>query len=122
MARALNSDLDVLMDVVEAQDWTPFITTANLIVSEELSGLGHSSDRLTQIEIYLAAHFATLSKNGGGIVRETIGQSATTYRTPSEKLLGFNATVFGQQALALESTGKLLNIGTGTLKAEFYVV
>lgn len=102
--------------------YTQSIAAANLIVEEDLVGKGLTAARLTQIEIFLAAHFATLAKEGGGIVRTSVGESAETYRTVKESYQGLTSTRFGQQAIALDTTGILASQGSGGMKAEFRVV
>jgi len=119
--RATDADVNYQMNTTSIV-YTLSIATANLIVEEDLVGSGLSEARLTQIEIFLAAHFATLAKEGGGIVRTSAGESAETYRTVKEAYQGLTSTRFGQQAIALDTTGTLVSQGSGGMKAEFRVV
>lgn len=125
MPRATDADVNILMDTV-GQVYTSFIATANLIVNEELVGQPASGPpteaRLTEIEKYLAAHYATLAKEHGGIVREVQGDAAQTYVAPSDKMAGLMTTRFGQQAVALDNSGILIGLTTGKLRAQFRVV
>lgn len=119
--RATDADVNYLMDS-SGVVYTASIATANLLVEEELVGSGLTEARLTEIEKYLAAHFATLAKERGGVVRTTSGESAESYRQVHSKYQGLNSTTFGQQAITLDTTGKLVSIGSGGMKAEFRIV
>lgn len=120
-ARATNADVNELLDTT-GKTYTLAIESANVLVNETLGDAGLSDDRLTMIERFLAAHFAILSTQGGGIARRSVGESSETYRTPKESMQGLNSTVWGQQALAADTTGTLSALGSGGLKAEFRVV
>ena len=121
MPRTTDELVNALMDSTD-KSYTVHIDTATLLVDEELVGSGLSEARLKQIETYLAAHFATLAIERGGIVRTTAGESAESYQTIKSSLQGFNSTRFGQQAIALDSTGVLVALGSGGQKAQFRVV
>lgn len=88
---------------------TPHITTADLIVTEDLGAVtpAISSARLTQIELYLAAHFAVLAWEKGGVEDAAIGESKESYHRISTRSLGLTSTRFGQQAIALDTSGTL---------------
>src|SRR5689334_10376903 len=88
-------------------DLQPFLDAAALVRSEDLAGSGLSSNRLDQIELYLAAHFAVLSLENGGVTQSRYGQSSESYRTPDSKEVGLNATRFGQLVLSLDTSGVL---------------
>ena len=118
------TDLRRLVDIPldkEDDDLRPFLDTAALIRSEDLAGSGLSLSRLDQIELYLAAHFCVLSIEKGGLNSSKQGQSQEQYRTPDSKLTGFNATSFGQMAVALDTSDTLINLST-TKKALFSIV
>jgi hypothetical protein len=117
-----NDDVQALVQDASV-DATPSITTAHIIVSEELASAGYSDDRLKQIEIYLAAHFFVLATERGGITREVIGEAEERYRMTPDTLYGFASTRFGEQALALDKSGILAAMGaTKGIKARFTVV
>lgn len=103
-------------------DMTPFITTAHLLVDEELSTAGLSAARLKQVELFLAAHFYVIIRERGGITREVIGDAEERYRLQGEDLKGLATTRFGEQAIALDSSGKLGALSTSSIKAQFRVV
>ncbi len=98
-----------------------FIDTANLYVDTHLvPTAGHSERMLEKIELYLAAHFVALTEEQGGITRSKLGDADESFANIYDK--GFKATRFGQQALALDTSGILNNIAALSLKAEFRVV
>lgn len=105
-----------------SRDVSTFITTANLLVDEELVGQGLSTDRLKQIELYLAAHLAYSSIKFGGLKKQRAGDAEEEYRGPTGTALGLLTTPYGQQAVSLDSTGTLGTLSKSTVKAEFRVV
>lgn len=123
--RATNEDLNILMNT-SGKTYDVFINTANTVVNGNLLGLTppYSEDMLKQIETYLAAHFATLATERGGLRKQQIGESSETYTSISEKFMGFLTTRFGQQAVALDKSGTLAEMAAAgsVLKAEFRVV
>ncbi len=96
------------------------IVTANLMVTTHLSDQGHTAAILTQIELYLAAHFVTLTEEGGGITRSKIGDADESYANVYDQ--GFSSTRFGQTALSLDTSGTLARVAQSKLKADFRVV
>lgn len=120
MARV--TDTEVKEIYITTVDTTPFITTATLLVDEELVGQGLSDDRLKQIELYLAAHYASLSLEKGGLKRRKMGESEDEFRGPTGSALGLLSSSYGQQAVALDSTGLLGATSKSPIRAEFRVV
>ena len=94
----------------------PFIETANIIVTEKLSGQGLSVSHLAQIEKWLAAHFVATREPS--IKSEKIGEAAATYF--GKDGMGLESTRYGQQVLVLDTTGILANMGKK--KANFEVI
>lgn len=101
-----------------------FIDTATLIVDEELVIVtpAFSEARLKQIELYLAAHFATMSFEAGGLVRKKIDDVEEEYQELSEGLKGLERTRFGQQVILLDSSGKLGQLAANPVKALFGIL
>lgn len=93
-------------DTPEAET-TSFISTAHTLICELLDGYGVSTSLLTEIEKYLAAHFATLSYNT--VQREGLGPLSRSYAVKLDK--GLDYTRYGQQAVSLDPTGVLKNVG-----------
>ncbi len=103
----------------DATSLTTFITTADLIVVENLTGKGLSSDRLKQIELYLSAHFAQLS-DGGALTTQKLGDATDAFAVKTD--MGFLSTQYGQTAVTLDSSGTLAEIATPKMKARFTIV
>jgi hypothetical protein len=99
---------------------TNHIDTANVLVDEHLGASGLSDALLQKIELYLAAHYVALTEEGGALTRDKIGDADQSYANIYD--MGLKGTRFGQQALALDSTGALSAATTSSLKAEFRVV
>lgn len=121
--RAVDADVKVYIDT--ARDTTPFINNANLVVNEELVGKGLSDDRLKLIETLLAAHFCCLVEEKGGLQRTETGQSTDSYQRRDLKgNEGLASTRYGEQAIAMDSSGTLssLSIGAKNLRAQFTVM
>jgi len=107
MARVTASEVREIIDVIAATDITSFITTANVHVTAVLgSETSLSADQLKQIELYLAAHFVAIDPRNRVTKQESTDGSQATFETgvPGQ---GLKATTFGQQAIALDTTGKL---------------
>jgi hypothetical protein len=92
------------------------------MVTVYLASSGLSELVLTQIEIFLAAHYAVLVVEGGGLRRQTVGESTDVYAAIDDNLAGLMSTRFGQQAIAFDSTGTLQTAATGKPRAQFRVV
>jgi hypothetical protein len=122
MARATDADVRALVEMVASVSTTPFITTAEVMATTFLEGKGLSEELLTQIEIYLAAHFAVLAVERGGLIRDGMGESVSTYNATNNRIQGLSSTRFGQTAQLLDSTGSLKNTDPASLNALFTVV
>lgn len=91
-----------IIEVDSDVDLDPFIRVAHLIVDEQLSGKGMSDDRLKEIERWLSAHFVAIRDMR--IANETAGVSnAFQYNLG----LNFQVTMYGQQAMMLDTSGTL---------------
>lgn len=123
MARVTEEEVEAILPPgLAGNDLTTFIDTAHLLVNEELASAGLSADRLKQIELYMAAHFAIVTLERGGLTRQKIGESEDFYQAWTNAELGLQATRYGQQASMLDSSGKLAALAKGTLRAEFRVI
>ncbi len=99
--RVVDADVKGILDTTI--NTSPFILTAHLMVDEELLGLGsYSDDRLIQIELWLAAHFACMMDPRERAVQ--IGASAT-FEGYTHMDLDF--TRYGQQVKILDTSGTL---------------
>lgn len=94
---------------------TPFIRSANLVVTDRLVGQGLSTDMLKEIELWLAAHFVAIRDKQ--FVKRKIGDAEDTYQV-GKLGEGLKATEFGQQVILLDSTGILSRAGKGSASLE----
>lgn len=75
------------------------------------------------IALYLAGHFYVISVEFGGTSFMKSGESEERYRTPASDKVGFQATRFGQQACALDTSGTLIGASMPTsVRSEFSVM
>lgn len=88
-----------------------FVGDANAIVTERLGGEGLGVDLLERIERYVAAHLA--STRDPRTLSTDVGDASAKFegRVRSFDRVGFASTFYGQQALALDPTGKLGTAG-----------
>lgn len=109
MARTTDDEVQEIITLNVLTDTTPFITTANLLVTTHLGSSGLSSDLLTQIEKYLAAHLVALHPDERQLKSQKLGDATDTYAGEFGKNLDF--TQYGQMVKMLDSTGKLAGLG-----------
>lgn len=90
---------------------TAHMRTAAAIVAQHLEDKGLSEAILSQIELYLACHFTVLSDPDSpqATVYERLDGAEVRYRGKDGE--GLRSTLFGQQALALDPTGRLAEAG-----------
>lgn len=112
-----------LLSNYNTQDIEVFINDAELLVSEDLSGKGLTSDRLDLITKFLAAHFIVVSAESGGLRRSRVGDADDSYVVPEAKA-GLSSTRFGQQAINLDTSGTFAQAAVaGSMnRAQFRVV
>jgi hypothetical protein len=125
MPRVTRDELKAMLrpyaDGAADTDLDLFIGQAEMLVDEELMGSGLSGNRLKYIELNLAAHYATVAIERGGFTYQKSMSSEEGYATPRDKVQ-LSSTRFGQQALSLDTTGKLAGMDSPGGKAEFRVV
>lgn len=100
-----------------------FIDTANTVVDEHLVGgeCQNSDEILAKIEMYLAAHFLSITDEGGALKFTKLGDASEAYDTGIFGE-GLNSTRFGQTAIMLDACGTLAGLATTNKKANFRVV
>lgn len=114
MARATDADVRALVEIDDDVLTLPFITSASAVMSEYLSDTEMSETMLTQIEIFLAAHFAVLAAEKGGLRQESVGGIIESYQAGATLFQGFSSTRFGQTAMALDTSGALTRMSKGS--------
>lgn len=102
MARVTDAEVKDIKAVTI--DTTPFINAANLIVSDINSKCNKSFDetRLTQIELYLSAHFA--GTFDPSLASEKFENAANVYQVGSNALSGVMSDKYGQMANMLSES------------------
>ena len=83
-----------------------FVNSAHYLIQANLLSSGLSSDVLTEIHKYLAAHFASLRDQR--IESERVADVSMKYQGKTD--MGLNATLYGQTALMLDTSGSLANL------------
>jgi hypothetical protein len=104
-------------------DLSAFIDMADNLVTEQLASQGLSDTRLKNIELWLSAHFASVSDGNAEIIEERAGNSDvryTDFTQGSSSVEGLLMTTYGRQAVALDTSGTLSNLGRR--QARFTVV
>lgn len=102
MARV--DDAGVKTILATSIDTTPFIQTATLMVDTYLLNAGLSADLLTEIERWLAAHFACIRDPR---LRESRADTVSVVTERGQAGTGLQATSYGQQVAMLDPTGNL---------------
>ena len=100
-------------------DSNSFIDTADIVVTEYLSGKGLSTSLLDKITLYLAAHLTVITVEKGGLKSSKTGDAKDVWVTSSMGE-GLKATRYGQTVEFLDSSGTLVNSNKPT--ARFQVV
>lgn len=112
MPRVSSDELRIIVETDSSIDLTSFITTAhaltNHVVSQDVSGV-LSTELVTEIEKYLAAHFYSL-RDPVYRAKKTGGASATFQGEDGKR---FESTHFGQNAIALDVSGTLAAMNEG---------
>lgn len=108
MANRVSDDgvKDIIADT-KVDDTTPFITTANTIVDNNLLGRGYAETLLTQIELWLSCHLvACFDKSPTG---EKLGDAQDNFG--GSLGMGLDFTQYGQQVKILDKDGILASLG-----------
>lgn len=122
MARITDTELKTVLDgIADSSDVSLYVGQANMLVNEELGDSGLSVDRLKYIELNLAAHFAVVAIERGGFTYQRAQSSEEGYATDRSQVK-LSSTRFGQQALAMDPTGKLATLDSPRGTAEFRVL
>ena len=113
------SEVRAICPLPESVDVQPFIVVASLTIDAHLTATGQSAALLTEIERWLAAHFACVQSprfvevgSGGERLRFEAGPLGE----------GLKSTRYGQQAIALDTSGVLARLAGGVQRASFAVL
>lgn len=106
--------LDIIDTDLEEGQINAFINTANNLVTAKLGSSGLDAAILHDIELWLSAHFLCM-RDMRARSESIAGEYSVTYQ--GETKMGFEATLYGQQALALDYTGTLATAGAALKRA-----
>jgi hypothetical protein len=110
MARVRGSDVKCIITTTKTSEQIePFITAANLMVSDVLSGSGQSSALLKEIERWLSAHFVAIDDGSARRKSEEIGDASAEYEGKTD--MGLKFTRYGQQVLLMDTSGLFAQVG-----------
>lgn len=108
MSRTTSNAVESIIEVDAGDDVTPAIEVATFLVGKHCvtaGGLSETTDavELELVERWLSAHFYSVT-----VPRAKSEKAGPVAQTIESKVdLGFNVTRHGQQAMRLDSTGKL---------------
>ncbi len=113
MVRTNDSLVEGIIEVDDAITLTPFITIANLMVTQCCTNLDedYSEAQLIQIETWLSAHFYTVRDMRAE--RERAGTVEEKFQSKVD--LGFNTSHYGQMAMRIDFHGGLAALDKQTL-------
>lgn len=98
----------IMEDYVEAEKLPPFIRTAHNLVNNMLANtFEYSEERLAEIELWLAAHFASSTIYRLPYRREAL-DTAVAYKMTTSS--GLTSTPYGDTALQLDVKGILKDL------------
>jgi len=101
MARVSDTKVRNIRPSDNITDYSPFIESANVIVDDINTKFGKTftEARLTQIELWLSAHYA--SAQDPLVARERFEQAEATYQVGNRQLSGIMSDKYGQTANTL---------------------
>jgi len=114
MARTTASAVAGITVVDAGDDVTPFIETANAMVTQHCTSSGYTAATLELIERWLAGHFYRVYN--AGLTGEGAGSVRATYRSRVD--LALNVTHEGQQAMLLDYAGNLAQLNKAIVDGE----
>lgn len=118
--RATTAEVLEIMDTtLVASDLTPYLTSANVFVTEALASTSLSDDALKEIERWIAAHFAVMTKERQS---KEEGAGGAYIKWAGQWGMQLEATTYGQVALNLDPTNTLKNLQNNKRTPSIYAV
>jgi len=108
MARVTEIEVEEIIATDSAISLDAFILAATTLVDQLLVGCGLSTASLKEIERWLSAHFYAIRDPTSRVISEEAGSVKQAWRVPVK--VGLEATMYGQQAMMLDTTGKLQSL------------
>lgn len=125
MSRTTSNDVTSLLGENPSLDVTIPMRLAMNLVDANLVGVGLTDTQLTDIELFLAAHFTLLTIENGPLASKKQGVASQEQYHNVYKA-GLASTRFGQSAITIDTTGILAQLSAKadkpTLTAQFEVV
>ena len=111
---ATRADPDDVRAVIETKALDPAIQAvigiANRLVTQYLAGKSCMTDELLKdIETWISAHYLSMKEQR--ISSDKMGDAQQSYRAPGVLQTGLESSFYGQQALLLDCSGTLVNLG-----------
>jgi len=112
MARTTIEDVEYILDDTELDDdvLESFINGANVFVTANLTGKSLSTDLLTEIERWIAAHMISSTRERMA-AKEGAGGAEITYTGKWGE--GLALTPYGQMAISLDTSNTLMALSEG---------
>jgi len=104
MANVTPDEVEEIIDVDSGLDVNPFILASSVLLDTILPSGQIGTAQRKEIERWLTAHFITIRQ--GQLEAQTIGDAKDTYALGSLSG-GIKSTTYGQQAVALDTSGSL---------------
>ena len=111
--------LAIMNNSLEAADVLPFITGANVFITDLLADGDLSDETLKEIERWLSAHMVAVSKDR---VLKEAGASGAEAKWAGSWGEELSSTQFGQMVLMLDTTNTLRDLKANRRAASIYVV
>lgn len=115
------TDVVGVIDLEASDDASFWIACADSVATNYLSGITDTT-LLDQIKVFLAAHFAAIKYHRGMLTRDRQGDAEQAYQVRHEDAQGLGETIYGRQAIALDSSGGLNVLAASPVLARFRVV
>lgn len=94
-----------VIDITPGDDLTAQIASANIIVTDQCTNSGYDDTRLEMIERWLSAHMYACNRRRTS--NETVSEGAGQGFDRINVDLGLNNTIYGQQAMMIDTAGNL---------------
>jgi len=114
--RVTSAEVFEIIDVISTiTNLTPYITAANRIVEDNLTGKGIADGTLKEVERWLSAHFTAIHDQR--FTKEKVELQEVSYGGKTGMRL--LSTLYGQQAMILDPTGTLEKLNNGKYAMNF---
>lgn len=120
MSRVTEAEVRAIMLDIDPNltDLSPFITAANLLVTQVCTDSSLSDALLKEIERWLSAHYVCMADPR--LMSEGIQSAKDVYESKVD--LGLDVSRYGQQAKRLDTSGALARLDKQKRPVTFYVL